>query len=59
MTLDEYVEEEVARVRRLVHSAFAGVPRPHITKRVAVALDDEWIVDMDRALECDEIKSLK
>lgn len=44
--------EKVSRVQDLVERAFAHVPRPsRITKRVAVALDDEWTPDEDRCRE--------
>ena len=43
---------KVANVRALVSSAFAEVPRPaHVTKRVAVAMDDEWLADPERSEE--------
>jgi len=49
MTPDEYITTEVARVRRLIQAAYASVPRPsRVTKRVAIALDDEWLPDEAR-----------
>ena len=44
--------EDVSCVRGLIDRAFADVPRPsRITKRVAVALDDEWTPDEERCRE--------
>jgi len=43
--------DSIKRVERLVEEAFGGVARPsRVTKRVAIALDDEWLVDDERRL---------
>jgi hypothetical protein len=55
MTPEEYITAEVQRVSELVRAAFSDVPRPKITKRIAVALDHEWIVDDERG---DELSAL-
>lgn len=45
-------ESNRAVIRSKIESAFANVPRPsRVTKRVALALDDEWIVDDGRGRE--------
>jgi hypothetical protein len=52
--MDDHMSK-VANVRVLVSSAFAEVPRPaHVTKRVAVAMDDEWLADPDRRVDAME-----
>lgn len=46
----------VANVRTLISSAFAAVPRPaHVTKRIAAAMDDEWLLDPER---CEQLSAL-
>ena len=56
MATNDYVSQEIARVRALVMSAFSSVSRPtRVTKRVAIALDDEWIPDDER---CAELRAL-
>jgi hypothetical protein len=36
---------------RVIEATFVAIPRPDCTKRVAEALDDEWIVTPERAAE--------
>jgi hypothetical protein len=43
---------DVERVRTLIERGFADAVRPSkVTKRVALALDDEWLVDEERRRE--------
>jgi hypothetical protein len=45
-------ESNLATIRDKIVSAFANVPRPsRVTKRVALALDDEWAIDDERGRE--------
>jgi hypothetical protein len=41
----------IARLLQRIASAFAGVPRPKITRHVAMAIDDDWVVPPERAWE--------
>jgi hypothetical protein len=42
---------EIAELLQKIASAFAGVPRPKITRHVALAIDDDWVVPRERAWE--------
>lgn len=45
------VSAEIAFLLERISSAFAGVPRPSITRSVAAALDDDWVFPQERARE--------
>ena len=49
--LAEEGNREANHLRDIIHRVFTLIPKPLITLRVARALDDEWTVSAERAIE--------
>ncbi len=42
---------EAAQLIETIHQVFSSIPKPSITLRVALALDDDWIISEERTAE--------
>lgn len=51
MPPDAEIRAEIRRLMEEIAVAFEGVPRPSTTRSVADAIDDEWIISVERAAE--------
>ena len=51
LELAEAGHREADQLRALINNSFVTVPRARITLRVARALDDEWTISDERAVE--------